>query len=245
MQSLSGTANTDIASLPYKNVMPTLAIEFETSVDPAGYALGVYPWPEGYQHRFRSYRKMLAIVGKSRTVRRLRPLEFHPHLYKQFADLPCDNDSFLSFVTKFGPVTVPPVVDEKAPLLFEPVGDIASKWFLLRQLCEGFQSGSEVAISAAAESFSANLTARLRPSGARSIALVLTPPTLFEAMLLQCAQAMSTGSELRACAMCGLWFDIGTGGKRRSARFCSDSCRAAFHNAKKIRPKAQAKRAKK
>ena len=55
--------------------------------------------------------------------------------------------------------------------------------------------------------------------------MVLRPPTLLSAMLLQLAQS----SAIATCRQCGMWFEVGADGKRSIAKFCSDRCRNRFN----------------
>jgi hypothetical protein len=64
--------------------------------------------------------------------------------------------------------------------------------------------------------------------------LSLVPNSLWDAMLLQFHQNISGGGQLKACAWCGGWFEVGgPAGKRTDARFCSDECRVHSHLSKK------------
>ena len=55
--------------------------------------------------------------------------------------------------------------------------------------------------------------------------MVLRPPNLLSAMLLQLAQS----SAIATCEQCGMWFEVGADGKRTVAKFCSDKCRNRFN----------------
>jgi hypothetical protein len=68
------------------------------------------------------------------------------------------------------------------------------------------------------------------PSGSGSRRLILKPPDLLSAMLLQIAAA----SAIASCQQCGHFFDIGGEGRRVIAKFCSDECRNR-HNYEKRR----------
>ncbi|MET4170815.1 hypothetical protein ABIB99_001897 [Bradyrhizobium sp. LA6.1] len=64
--------------------------------------------------------------------------------------------------------------------------------------------------------------------------MVLEPGDLLQAMNLEMAQFISGGGRLVPCKNCGLLFQAGrAGGKRTIAQFHSDECRIAFNNAKR------------
>jgi hypothetical protein len=53
-----------------------------------------------------------------------------------------------------------------------------------------------------------------------------TPNNLATYLLLLAAEEITGGLRWRACAHCGTWMDVGPeGGRRKSARYCSDNCR--------------------
>lgn len=68
--------------------------------------------------------------------------------------------------------------------------------------------------------------------------LVLEPGNLLQAMNLEMAQFVAGGGSLIPCQQCRRLFQAGhggTGSKRAIAKFCSDKCKHAFHNAKRGR----------
>ena len=73
------------------------------------------------------------------------------------------------------------------------------------------------------------LSRALRP------ALRIRVPNLYQALWLQFAQTVSNDIALRHCDRCPAWFAYGPGtGRRKKARYCSDACRKAAWNAKKL-----------
>jgi hypothetical protein len=82
---------------------------------------------------------------------------------------------------------------------------------------------------------SGKLRASLAPdpvSGA--LQLKLQPPSLLDALWLQFGQAITSNAELRSCGQCGKWFEAGPGsGRRKDAKFCSDTCRIEFNSHKR------------
>jgi hypothetical protein len=64
--------------------------------------------------------------------------------------------------------------------------------------------------------------------------MVMEPGDLLQAMKLEMAHFISGGGRLVPCRNCGLMFQSGrAGGKRTVAQFHSDECRVAFNNAKR------------
>lgn len=62
----------------------------------------------------------------------------------------------------------------------------------------------------------------------------LVPDSLFSALWLQFAQAVTINLQLRRCVTCPTWFAFGTGtNRRKSAHYCSDKCRKAAHRRQK------------
>jgi hypothetical protein len=67
---------------------------------------------------------------------------------------------------------------------------------------------------------------RVDPEG--RLERVLMPPDLMSAMWLQFADFACSQAQLFRCQRCGKPFQVGTGtGRRRTANFCSDSCKVA------------------
>jgi hypothetical protein len=108
----------------------------------------------------------------------------------------------------------------------------------LRRLCNAakasgvgrpFTIGSEVEV-----------LVRPRPDG--SPVLTYQPKSLRSALLLQCAQDITSGAVIRECLQCGQWFTAGgEHGRRAHAQFCSQKCKIKFMN---NRNRARAKEAK-
>jgi hypothetical protein len=55
--------------------------------------------------------------------------------------------------------------------------------------------------------------------------ILFVPKNLHGAMWIQFAQAVTEEFQLRICAGCGRYFQIGPGGRRPQAKTCKDSCR--------------------
>ncbi len=68
--------------------------------------------------------------------------------------------------------------------------------------------------------------------------MVIEPCDLLQAMNLEMAHFISGGGRLIPCRNCGLIFQAGrAGGKRSIAQFHSDECKYAFHNSKRGKSK--------
>ena len=64
--------------------------------------------------------------------------------------------------------------------------------------------------------------------------MVMEPGDLLQAMNLEMAHFVSGGGRLIPCQQCGVYFQAGkAGGKRTIAQFHSDECSIAFNNAKR------------
>jgi hypothetical protein len=73
----------------------------------------------------------------------------------------------------------------------------------------------------------------LRP-GPSGITVGTRPATLLGALWLQLGQLLAGRTLLLVCDHCGGWFAAGNpGGRRRIARFCSPTCKNAWHNARR------------
>jgi hypothetical protein len=75
-----------------------------------------------------------------------------------------------------------------------------------------------------------NVVIRPRASDGAPV-LAFQPKSLRSALMLQCAQDIMSGAEIKQCLQCGQWFAAGgEGGKRADALFCSQACRIKFKN---------------
>jgi hypothetical protein len=68
--------------------------------------------------------------------------------------------------------------------------------------------------------------------------LRLTPNCLLGALWLQFAHYITGSRKYRECKNCPEWFEIAPDLNRESRVFCSESCRWAFHNRQKKKPKS-------
>lgn len=212
--------------------MPAIEIDFEWPVDDAGYEVVT---PEGPRPSFvimgtgsSTLPPQIRRKGRGR-ARRHRPLEINPVLFRQFAELGDDPKAFVEFASGFG-------------LLFhheDGEGDSVSDWRdevkKMKTACRLWGQHSKTLFSDKyLHQGLATISAVLRPAppDGRPV-LKLVPHSLRSAMWLQFAQFVSSDRKLRACDRCGAWFEVGSGGKRVTSRFCSDRHRDEFHNAEK------------
>lgn len=81
------------------------------------------------------------------------------------------------------------------------------------------------------------LTPAVRVIGNKCALAILHPATLLQYMLMEIVIASANGADLAACENCtDLFFTGYATGRRNTARFCSDKCRAAF-NRRQAKPK--------
>lgn len=226
--------------------MPKLKINFEWFRDEDGYrVVGAHDQPNRSK-----------IVRKGGPLRSVRPLEFHGHLFQQFADLPGTEESCLEFVCHFGflGVSAGERGDDRRfgflgvsaggrgddrrerPIYDPPEGEYLFQWWAaitdLRVQLEGWRSfGSGLPPGFVERLKPAEMIARLQERGpGERPALSLQPKSLLGAIHIQFFEFVASGKDLRACEQCGKWFETGASARRAVARFCSDDCRTKFHN---------------
>ena len=214
--------------------MPLLDFDFETWRDTKGYEC--VPDRLGLD---------TIIRRKGGRLEKTKPFSYHPTLYKQFADLPDDPVAYCKFVNTFGPITykhqdpagrtIDKNLNKAAEKLGESFGLLRQKTELMHHIISGWLEDPAEWMPFGENSPHMRFIAQLgrRPDGGRTLRFL--PFTLFEAMLLQLCQAISSDRTIRACAWCNGWFEIGAKSKRSSARFCSDRCRTRFHNDRRLK----------
>jgi hypothetical protein len=174
------------------------------------------------------------IKGRGGGLVKCRPIDQDPGLYRRFAR--CTSvDSLLAFVNKFGLLTV----DGKT-------GDAEA-------VTTGL-SHAETMSNALSATASGQLAAFLTRHGQRGLAwsrldvdlwfnqrtrqaaFRLKPPTLINALWLQCGQAICGDARLASCGYCGELFEAGPGtGRRNDAKFCSNEHRILYNSRKRTR----------
>jgi hypothetical protein len=213
--------------------MAQITIRFTWPVDVAGYHI-VQPKPADTG----SSRVLLGggsegprIVRKGRASHRIEPLKHLPSLFRDFACL-TDAEQCLAFANKYGHLGCNP--DHKAE---PPEGEVVSDWLMhaarLAAAIEAWERAPATFLTRYGQQLTvAQVSVELVPGRtAGQPVLQLVPKTLRDAIHLQFAQHVNSGRDLHTCEFCGVWFERGQGGGRKSgARFCSDQCRNRFHN---------------
>jgi len=231
--------------------MATLGIDFATKYDTDGYALD----DDG------------RIRARGGALESFRPFDVQEALYSYFATLDDEPAAFVGFMQQFGPLThnghlrgerVEDLIERRRfmarllELAHAAPADLArldppspqrfhagfSRYYELADRygieTEPPRPAGPSVITAAAM---LTATVQLAPPDGRP-ALCLAPDTLWDGMLLQLYQALGSGARLRACTLCGTWFEVGGGkGRRADARYCSPACqtRAYYHNSKRAK----------
>jgi hypothetical protein len=193
-----------------------------------------FDWTRGHAYE-------LAKVGKSEVIRqiskgrdRVRPLELAAALYLTFADLDGSPASCLGFARAWGLLTTTARFGAAEPI---------ETWLREIKLMKRYVSMVgmvRTANSARVRLILTSLNVGLisgppNAKGETDIkpALIMQPPTLLSAMLVQLAQSRAGGASLQTCEQCGKWFERG-GPRGQSARrsisvFCSEACKNRHH----------------
>jgi hypothetical protein len=214
--------------------MPLLDLEFEWPVDTSGYRV------EKRTFRPSGGRKPTAqdwIMPKGGRVERRQPFAYQKMLYADFAGLAETPAACLDFASKFGllGLTRHPGIDA-AVRSKAGEGESLLTWYglirTMRAQMELWQDDPRKLVAEGPRDLTVNdIAARLVPGGrGKGPLLSLLPTTLYGAMELQLALAVSAGAELRGCRNCGTLFEAGGESERnRKAQFCSDRCRMEHH----------------
>lgn len=196
------------------------------------------------------------IFPKGNATEEHRPLDYYSSLYAQFAAVADDPQAFVAFMNLFGPLTHDAEFNGEDLQRLREMRYYMAKLISIRAAAppqllrlDNISSSRSEAIGKswtrstvrvhgqAAEgneyqplSLAANIVAVLRPGlpDGRPT-LNLRPDTLWDAILLQFQQSLSSGTALKECGYCKKWFEVGPTGKRADARFCSDDCRNRAH----------------
>lgn len=187
--------------------------------DVGGRALMVGPFPSS---------PLSFLVPKGKSTLRYDPLDKHPALFREFADVERTPRNVNAFADKYGLL-----FGSEAVELVDPwYSEIEQMQAAVKMWETGRERGNlNPLIKVFNESL--NVTNRVQfgqsPYEKRP-ALYITPTSLRDAMWLQLAQAVSANTQLRRCLWCPAWFTFGVGtGRRKSAHYCSDKCRKAAH----------------
>ncbi|MBT3787136.1 MAG: hypothetical protein HOF94_02070 [Alphaproteobacteria bacterium] len=193
------------------------------------------------------------------------PLEMHPLLFMELANTEATVEGVLSFANKYGALhehkthyAEPKGFFQVAHLPRHLMSSIhmilglrkaTSAWFeykesgntapLLALLPDGpdLKVENEEFVIPAFGQRVASLQYKIRVlPGTNKPVMYLSPENLQSCIWIQFLQAVTNDTQLKQCAACPTWFSYGTGtGRRRSAQYCSDSCRKVSHAQSKAR----------
>lgn len=208
--------------------MPNL-IDFEWGRAADGYEI-VWPKPKAAGEK-RGTRIITGDVGptlepKSDRTIRYRPLDEHPALFKEFAELDSSPEAILEFANKYGLLN-----DDGPPCRLWNDGIITLKAAVI--LWE--RGAEEPFIQAWNATKLGQISIKLVCRGQKETpGLAMVPSSLESAMYIQLAQAITGNRGLQRCLWCATWFLFGAGtGRRKSAHYCSDHCRKVAHRHRK------------
>jgi hypothetical protein len=95
------------------------------------------------------------------------------------------------------------------------------------------EAGDPAELMKRLNSWAAGCTFGLQRADDGSLATILIPGSLIQAIWLQLALHAASGAKLLSCDRCGKPFQVGTGTKRRStAKYCSNACKVAAYKAR-------------
>jgi hypothetical protein len=167
------------------------------------------------------------IVQTDAAVDSFQPLSINPTLYLQLAQLDSSPASSLAFARNWGFL-----LKRAGKGVREDADTWADYIASIKASVAAAEKGEFDSLRAAVKV--ANVEAILRPSGDQMLPrIALRPKTLMDAIWLQFAQSLSGGKSLRTCRQCSTWFEVGAGGRRTIAEFCSPTCRQSFHNSRR------------
>lgn len=165
-----------------------------------------------------------------------RPFDSGNLIFKEFADVDTQSDGVLGFANKYGLLHKFRGNNlEQLDDWFEEIHSM-NKAVKIWDQCKKTKGDFGILLNEFRSSAAgSNLTVRLeRGADPERPALYIEPESLLSAMWLQFAQTVSANQQIQRCAVCTTWFAFGTGtGRRKSAHYCSDRCRKAFHRPNK------------
>ncbi len=208
--------------------------DFEWCVDQRGYeAVSAEELPEGVERPILENPPKTGWVlrRKGGPLRRYRPLEEHPGLFRRFAYLPEEPQAILEFANEFGILGVG---------LTEPTEDLdweeLSLYWLnhirgLRVVVDGIDTGNAASMAADFNKYVVPaMTVRIEAARGQRFRLHVTPTNLLSAMWFQVAGELTDGIRFKKCKWCPNWFPYGPRtGHKTTKVFCSDRCRKAWN----------------
>lgn len=146
-------------------------------------------------------------------------------IYKWVAKRPPTIEAYAEFAHRFGLLgdALDPPGESYLSTWRETINGLAK----LRKLSDGAKA------SGVAKPFTigSQVDVLIRPRADGSPVLAYQPRSLRSALMLQCAQDIISGAQIRDCLQCGQWFAAGgQHGRRAHAQFCSPECKIKFMN---------------
>ena len=182
----------------------------------------------------------LAPTGSSAFV--YRPMEKHPAMFREFADVELTPEGVVGFANKYGapfgdtghgysglPMTAVPGVKMDLMHFGNELEYIYGCIQSMRHAVTQYEAGER---SDWVDSGHPLGRADIRFASVNgSLNLIIHPDSLMDAMWIQFARLVAGNVQIRKCAQCPVWFPFGTGTKRRkSAIYCSGRCRRAAYD---------------
>lgn len=173
------------------------------------------------------------IVQRDNAAEAIRPLEHHPTLHLDFAQLDGSPDGCLGFARAWGLLEIAQAhagARETIGFWRQRIDEMKQSAMGLRRAFAAKHPITQVFGAAVAQ-----LDLKLIPGPAGRPLLAFKPRDLFGAMRIQLAQSIVNGNSLHTCLQCGKWFER-TEAKGRTAKFCSSEHRFQYHNERRSRP---------
>jgi hypothetical protein len=198
-----------------------------------------FQWRRAFAYELAGSKRGPVIRQMSGRLEQYSPLQTHQQLYLLFAKLDGSPEACLEFASHWGLLGL---------LCHKGAVEEIDEWKHQIKLVRSWVQTLEIEHGGKSPSVSTpnfirsrtkitTLDVLLGSSGVpgASLAMVLRPRTLVDAMLLQLAQSAASGNSILACQQCGQWFEAGTEGKRSVSKFCSDRCRFRFNYERRAR----------
>jgi len=167
------------------------------------------------------------LIPKGKAVETYRPLEGFPALFRELADLRKEPPAILKFANRFGLLSLP---KESPRSIREDVSDWYELIDRMREAIEARERQEWWRLTSESALFGRADIRLVAPQGDAPARIKIVPWSLRSALWIQFATATAANARLKACEQCGKWFQHGTGtGRRKTARFCADACRKAWH----------------
>ncbi|MET3967233.1 hypothetical protein [Bradyrhizobium sp. S3.9.1] len=146
-------------------------------------------------------------------------------IYKWVAKRPKTIEAYAEFAHRFG--LLGDVMDPPGESYLSTWRETIDGLSKLRKLCEGAKvAGAGMPFTVGSE---VRVLVRRRADGSPTLAY--HPKSLRSALMLQCAQDLTSGAAIRDCLQCGQWFTVGGAhGRRSHAQFCSQECKIKYMN---------------